>query len=106
MPCQGGSRPPLDLPYHKKYLTFGSIFSNLLTKKKGVQPFEPQILEITGAGGETRTRTGRTPGDFESPASTNSTTPALRRYFSFTAPFLASPKKERSGGMLILLLLY
>ena len=31
-----------------------------------------------GAGGETRTLMDRSPGDFESPASTNFTTPARR----------------------------
>ena len=40
-------------------------------------PIPPYPLDITGAEGETRTLTGLPPLDFESSASTNSTTSAL-----------------------------
>jgi hypothetical protein len=38
------------------------------------------VNRLDGAGAETRTRTGFPPGDFKSPVSTNSTTPAMDRY--------------------------
>ncbi len=52
------------------------------TTKKGFSKFAiAKPLIIFGAGGENRTRMSISPEDFESSASTNFTTPALRCFY-------------------------
>ena len=61
------------------YLTKSAPLQTSLpgTIKKGLSNYRNcQTLDICGAGGENRTRTGLPPVDFESTASTSFTTPA------------------------------
>ena len=58
---------------------------------------ERKSLQHNDAGGGTRTRKGRSPGDFKSPVFTDFTTPAyFRSYWTFDLP--CPPRSPPSGN--------